>query len=210
MTSIPRTGTAELITNRSVTELLDDLASAEPAPGGGSGSALTGAMAAALVAMVCRLTLGRASFAAVASRMRQTLSEAETLRGRLTAAVDDDAGAYRSVMSAYRSPRGTAAEREARAGAIQAALKEATLVPLQAAGDCVRLLDLARFVSLHGNPNAASDADVARLLAEAGARGAIRNVKINLPGIIDSEFVEKSKARLELLMAALDQEVEGS
>ena len=206
MTSISNTCSSELLTSRSVAEFLDALASASPTPGGGSASALAGALAAALIAMVCRLTLGRASFSAVAPQMQQTLSEAELLRRRLAEAVDEDAGAYEAVMAAYKHPRGSDVEKEIRAGAIQAALRRATLVPLQVASDCAKLLEMARFVSESGNPNAASDANVALLLAWAGARGAIRNVEINLPGMNDSSFVEQSKAQLKALLAVLDQE----
>jgi len=207
MTSFSSIPPSELLTSRSVVEFLDALASASPTPGGGSASALAGALAAALIAMVCRLTLGRASFAAVAPRMQGTLSEAELLRRRLAEAVDDDAGAYEAVMAAYKRPRGSEEEKAARSAAVQSALKGATQVPLQVAADCVQLLGMARFVAESGNPNAASDGDVAVLLAGVGARGAIRNVEINLSGIRDSRFTEQIGAQLKGLLIALDEEV---
>jgi len=198
---------SEVLTGRSVAEFLDMLASANPTPGGGSASALAGALAAALIAMVCRLTLGRASFSAVAPQMQQVLSEAEVVRRRLVEAVDEDAGAYEAVMAAYKHPRTSDGEKVARAGAIQDALKGATQVPLQVATDCAQLLEMATFVSRNGNPNAASDADVAFLLARAGAGGAIRNVQINLPGIRDGRFTEQIQSQLTVLLSTLDQEL---
>ena len=186
---------------RTLAEFLQRLASAEPTPGGGSAAALAGALSAALVSMVCRLTLGREKFAAVEAEMQQTLQRAERLRERLTPAVDDDAQAYAAVVAAYKLPRGSAAEKQARSAAIQTALQEATRVPLSVAGDCAELLDLACFVAEEGNPNAASDGRVAALLAEAGLRGALHNVQINLPGLKDAAFVEHIRSEVEKLLA---------
>lgn len=190
---------------RPLVDFLQRLASAEPTPGGGSAAALAGALAAALVSMVSRLTLGRAKFAAVETEMQRTLERAELLRGRLTQAVDDDAQAYEAVVAAYRLPRGSDEEREARSAAIQATLREATRVPLDVARDCAELLSLARFVAEKGNPNAASDGSVAALLAEAGLRGAAHNVHINLPGLKDTDFAERARTEVETLLAEFEQ-----
>lgn len=192
-------------TGRSLAAFLDQLASAEPTPGGGSASALAGALAAALVSMVCRLTLGRETFAAVEVEMQQTLQQAERLRGRLAQAVNGDAQAYAAVVAACRLPRSSEAEREARAAAIQAALLEATRVPLDVACDCAQVLDLARFVAAEGNPNAASDGRVAILLAEAALHGAIHNVQINLPGLKDMGLADRVRQEVSELLALAEQ-----
>ncbi|MDH7485524.1 MAG: cyclodeaminase/cyclohydrolase family protein [Anaerolineae bacterium] len=186
---------------RPLATFLEQLASGEPAPGGGSAAALAGALAAALVSMVCRLTLGRERFAAVQTEMQEALQQAERLRGRLTQAVDDDARAYAAVVAACRLPRGSQAEQEARAAAIQAALQEATLVPLGVARDCAEVLGLARFVARTGNPSAASDGRVAILLAEAALRGAILNVQTNLPGLKDTAFADQVRSEVERLLS---------
>lgn len=190
---------------RPLADFLQRLASAEPTPGGGSAAALSGALAAALVSMVCRLTLGREKFAAVEAKMQQTLEQAEALRQRLTQAVDDDARAYDAVRAAYRLPRGSEAERQARSAAIEAALQEAVRVPLSVARDCAQLLDMARFVAERGNPNAASDARVAALLAEAGLRGAAYNVHINLPGLKDPAFADRARTEVQRLLAEAER-----
>ena len=194
---------------RPLADFLQRLASVEPTPGGGSAAALAGALAAALVSMVCRLTLGKEKFAAVAAEMRRTLERAEALRRRLTSAVDEDAQAYEMVLAAYRMPRSDEGDKQARSAAIQAALREAIRVPLNVARDCAQLLDMARFVAEQGNPNAASDAHVAALLAEAGLRGAIHNVRVNLPGIKDTTFADHVRAEVEKLLAATDLEIGG-
>ena len=186
---------------RSLATFLEQLASAEPAPGGGSAAALAGALAAALVSMVCRLTLGRERFAAVQAEMQEALQRAERLRERLTQAVDDDAQAYAAVVAACRLPRGSEARQEARVAAIQAALQEATLVPLGVARDCAEVLGLARCVARTGNPNAASDGRVAVLLAEAALRGAILNVQTNLPGLKDTAFADQARSEVERLLS---------
>ena len=201
MTELPSEPVAVPFAERSLADFLGELASAEPTPGGGSASALAGALSAALVSMVCRLTLGRAKFAAGEAEMQSALERAELLRQRLTRAVDDDAGAYEAVIAAYRLPRSSEAEKQSRSAAIQAALKEATRVPLDVAGDCAQLLEMARFVAENGNPNAASDAGVAALLAGAGLRGAAHNVRINLPGIKDTAFADAARSEVERLLA---------
>lgn len=199
------TGSSDLTHDCSLSHFLDRLSSGEPAPGGGSASALAGAVAASLVCMVCRLTLGRAKFAAVSARLQATLEQAEILQARLTAAIDADAQAYEAVVSAYALPRADEVQRAARTQALQAALKQATCVPLAVARDCARVLEMARFVSEAGNPNAASDAAASRYLALAGLRGALGNVAINLPLITDAGFVAEAQSQTVRLEACAAQ-----
>jgi formiminotetrahydrofolate cyclodeaminase len=188
--------------HRSLVDFLDRLSSADATPGGGSASALAGAMAASLVSMVCRLTLGREMFATVSAQMQDTLARSEALRARLTSAVDEDAEAYHGVMCAYALPRADHAQRFRRAQSIQAALEQATRVPLIVAADCAGVLALARLVTDIGNPSASSDAAVSGFLADAGLRGALRNVTINLPFITDAGFVAEAQAEVDRLEAS--------
>jgi formiminotetrahydrofolate cyclodeaminase len=141
--------------------------------------------------------------------MQLTLEQAESLLRQLTQAVDDDAQAYETVVSAYKMPRSSQGERVSRAEGIQRALGMATRVPLRVAHDCAHLLDLARVVAEKGNPNAASDAAVAALLAQAGLRGAVENVMINLPGIDDPEFAEQVRSEVEQLLGAIPDGARG-
>src|SRR5436190_1084299 len=155
---------------------LDDLAGGGPVPGGGSAAALAGALAAALVAMVARLTVGRKSYAGVQQRVAEILAEADALRAQLRRLVDDDAAAYAKVSAAYRlskdDPRRAQAADEALVGAAQ--------TPLAMARGAARLVGLAREIGTIGNRNAHSDAKVGEVLARAALSGAVENVRVNV------------------------------
>lgn len=183
----------------SLQSFLDQVASAEPAPGGGTVAALSGALGAALVAMVCRLTIGKKGYEAVSVEMQTILSRAEALQHELTELMQADTDAYARVLDAYKLPRTTEDERIVRTGAIQSALEHATDVPLRVAECCVQVLDLARVVAEKGNKNALSDGGVGMLMAEAGLRGAAFNVLINLSGIHDATFRQDRRARVTAL-----------
>ena len=176
---------------------ISSLASGEPTPGGGSAAALAGALGAALAAMVGRLTAGRAKYAAVDAQMRSAIVEADTLRSRLLALVDEDAAAYDLVRAAYRLPKETVEQQTTRAAAIQQALQGASRTPLATVEACLAVLRLAEQVVKSGNPNAATDGTVGALLAHAGLRGAVLNVRVNLSGIDDATFVASSQSAVE-------------
>src|SRR6266699_3168945 len=156
-----------------------DLAGAAPVPGGGSAAALAGTLAAALVAMVARLTIGRKAYADVQQRVAEILAEAEALRAQLRRLVDDDAAAYAKVSAGYRlpkdDPRRTRAADEALVGAAQ--------TPLAMARGAARLVGLAREIGTIGNRNAHSDALVAEALARAALAGAVENVRVNVQSL---------------------------
>ena len=187
----------------SIQAFLDDLAGPAATPGGGSAAALVGAFGAALICMVCNLTIGRPRFAAAEDDLRAALVEAETLRRQLAALAEADTHAFNQVMAAYRLPQG--GDKEA---AIQSALKQATQVPLETAIACAAALRLVDRVIARINPNALSDAGTAALLAEAGLRGAQFNVGINLAGIEDAGFVQEARQALARALEGAEQERE--
>ena len=158
---------------------LEELAGGAPVPGGGSAAALAGALAAALVAMVARLTTGRKAYAAQQERVAAVLAEADALRAQLRRLVDDDAAAYARVSEAYRLPKGDPGRRRA----VDQALVGAAQTPLQVARGAVRLLALAREIGAIGNQNARSDATVAAALAGAALAGAVENVRVNVASL---------------------------
>jgi formiminotetrahydrofolate cyclodeaminase len=160
-----------------------------------------GAMGAALVAMVCNLTLGRKDYEGVQADMRRALEEAEALRRELTAMIADDVRAFDGLMAAYQLPRASDQDKLARGQAIQAALRQATDVPLACAEACARVIELAQRVAPIGNRGVISDAGVATLAAHAGLRSAALNVYINAPSIKDAEFVRSRRARLDEVLA---------
>ncbi len=179
-----------------VTEFLDALASKEPVPGGGSGAALGGALAAALVSMVCNLTIVKKGYEGVSAAMGKILEESESLRRELPQLLEADTQVYSKVMEAYRLPRKTPEERAAREAAYQKALQEAAQVPLAIAERCARIVELALPAAEMGNQWAVSDAGVGVLLAEASLHAALLNVTINLASINDATFVQETKAKM--------------
>jgi methenyltetrahydrofolate cyclohydrolase len=186
-----------MLAKLTVQDFVDHLASASPTPGGGSASALAGAMAAAMVEMACNLTVGREKFRDVEAQMQTVLARAGELRRDLLAAVDEDTRSYNAVSEAYKMPRDTEAQKAERTAAIQAALKYATEVPLKVARAASETAQLALIAVEKSNPNVASDARVARLLADAAREGAIANVEINLGSITDGDFIERMREELE-------------
>jgi formiminotetrahydrofolate cyclodeaminase len=187
--------------NQTVQAFLDALASSASTPGGGGAAALAGAMGAALVSMVCNLTIGKDKFAPVEGQMKEILGQAEARRAQLTGMMAEDEAAFELVMEAYRLPKNTDQEKAARTAAIQAASKKATLVPLAAARACAQVIDLCRPTADMGNPNVMSDAGVAVLCAQAGLKSAALNVLINLGAIKDQTFVAEQRAELDQLLA---------
>lgn len=191
----------ESLQRLSLGQFLDRLASADPTPGGGGAAALAGALAAALVSMVCRLTVGRERFAAVEAQARWLLEESESLRAELARAIDADAEAYARVAAAYRLPRGTEAEKAERARALQEATLLAARPPLEVAAACGRVLDLAEAGVEVLNPGPISDVEVAAHLALAGLRSALANVEINRRGLKDEHAAAELAGRMQALSA---------
>lgn len=164
---------------------LDTLASGEPTPGGGSAAAYAGAMAAALVAMVARVTVGKKKYAHVETQMQSIISQAENLRITLTEGVRRDAQAFEAVMVAYRLPKDSPEQLDARSKAIHESVIRAARVPLGAMHHLMEVLELAALVAEHGNLNALTDAATAAELAGAALRSASLNVRVNLSGLAD-------------------------
>lgn len=185
-------------------QFIDALASGEPTPGGGSAAALAGALASGLAAMVGRLTAGRPKYASVDAQMQQVISEADTLRDALLRLVADDAAAYEQVRLAYRLPKETAEQQTLRATAIQQALQGASRTPLATVDACLAVLRLAEQAVASGNRNASTDGAVGALLAHAGLRGAVLNVRVNLGGIEDTAFVAASEDAAASALAEAD------
>ncbi|HST05887.1 MAG TPA: cyclodeaminase/cyclohydrolase family protein [Chloroflexia bacterium] len=180
-----------------VQDFVEQLASASPTPGGGSASALVGAVGAALVEMACNLTIGREKFRDVEKELAVVLARAGELRVAMLEAVDQDTDAYDAVSQAYKLAKATDAEKEARTAAIQQALRNATIVPLQVAKAAMETSQLAQIALEKCNPNVSSDARVARELAQAAREGASANVEINLTSITDLDFVSQMHEELD-------------
>jgi methenyltetrahydrofolate cyclohydrolase len=179
---------------------LEKLAGATPTPGGGSAAAAAAAMGAALVSMVCRLTLGKEKFAGVEAQMKDSLARSEALRSELTQLITGDAEAFNAVMAAFRLPKTTHEEKAARSEAIQIATQKATLTPLAIARACAQVIELGQVAVEKGNTNAVSDAGAGVTLAQAGLKAAALNVLINLSAIKDESFVATHRAELDHIL----------
>jgi formiminotetrahydrofolate cyclodeaminase len=195
---------SERFRDLTIGEFLERLSSAEPVPGGGSAAAVAGSLAAGLVSMVAQL-----------SRRQQLLqhshlhdfaeSEGQRLAVRLLQLADDDAAAYAAFAAALKLPRATLEESEARAAAKRRAARIAAEVPLQTVEVCLEVMKVAEALAGRCNVNASSDITVASLLAEAAAAGAAANVRVNLPSLGADRWVEDAEARLEGLLAELEE-----
>jgi glutamate formiminotransferase/formiminotetrahydrofolate cyclodeaminase len=171
-------------------DFLDALAAGTATPGGGAAGAYAGAMAAGLVAMVGRLTVGKKKYAEVEAEMQGLIAAADRLRAALTIAVADDSAAFDKVMAAFKLPRDSDAEQAARAEAIERATHGAAEVPLRVARDAAHVLGLAALAAAKGNLNAISDSGSAANLALAGLRAAAMNVRVNAVAVKDREAAQ--------------------
>lgn len=174
-----------------------ELAANSATPGGGSAAAFSGAIGAALVSMVCRLTIGKKGYEEHEEEIKEALKTSEELRLKLVDAVDADAAAYGMVMAAFGLPKGTDDEKAARGEAIQKAFKEACESPRKISLLCLDILKLCAQISPKINVNAASDIGVGANQALAGLEGGAMNVMINLPSIKDEEYTDAVREEIE-------------
>jgi formiminotetrahydrofolate cyclodeaminase len=185
-----------------IDDFLEQLASAAPTPGGGSAAAIMGAMGAALVSMVCNVTLGKKGQEQAAAEMQAVRAESEKLRARLTAMVDEDIAAFDGLMAAYKLPKAGEDDKARRSAAIQASLHRATEVPLDCARACAAVIALAGRATAQGYRGVISDAGAGVVAAHAALRSAALNVYINAPALEDKEFARRSVAEIEALAAS--------
>jgi glutamate formiminotransferase/formiminotetrahydrofolate cyclodeaminase len=181
---------------------VDAVASDAPTPGGGSVAAVVASLGAALSGMVASLTIGQPKYTEVEGDMRDVQATARQLQSALLGLATDDSDAFEQAMSAYRLPRNTADEIEARREALEVALHTATQVPIEIMSRSLDALRLARQASERGNINAVGDAGVAGLLAHAAVQGASLNVATNVMGLRDLE--EGDRYRREANQLLLD------
>ena len=190
------------LSDRRFSDLLEAFRAPEPTPGGGSASALTGAVGAALLAMVASLDKSRAETAEDSNRLRAAGEKCASLSQRLSDLIDEDSRAYDAVVAAFKLAKGTEAEKSTRSIRIQEALRGATEVPLEvmrASGDA---LEQGVVVTQFGNLNARSDAQVGVELLRAAVRGAKLNVEINLESLKDNAYVSAVRAEADRLAAS--------
>lgn len=193
-------------------DLIVELASEKPAPGGGSVAAVCGALGAGLSAMVSRLTLGREKYRDSWQSMEAVQMGSEHLSGQFLRLVQEDTEAYNAVVAAIRLPKDTEEQKASRAVAIQTASKRAAEIPLETLRAAEKLILLAKEAVDRGNPNTFTDAGAAVLLARTAAAVASYNVRINLPDIRDETFTTECENEVEETLhriSTLSEEVDG-
>ncbi|MDH6341754.1 formiminotetrahydrofolate cyclodeaminase [Parabacteroides sp. PFB2-12] len=190
-----------MLVDLSIKDFLAETASNTPVPGGGSISALNGAIATALTEMVANLTIGKKKYADYEGQMKTIATEAATIRERLIGYIDEDSDAYNRVFSAFKLPKETEEEQAIRSAAIQDATKEAALVPMRVAEEVGSVMETIIYVAHKGNQNAVTDACVAMMAARTCVLGALLNVRINLSSIKDEEFVRRLAEKADHLEA---------
>lgn len=193
-----------LINESTLEDFLASLASAAPAPGGGAAAAMQAALGAALVSMVCNLTIGKARYAEHEPTMRRVLAEADAARGRALTLAAEDADAFGAVSAAYRLPRDTDADRADRGRAIQRALVHAADVPLRTAALAAAVVHLCADILDGANVNVLSDVGVAAASARAALESAALNVHVNLAGLTDAGTRTALAAQLDAHVSAVD------
>lgn len=190
-----------MLVDLSLKDFYQVLASDSPAPGGGSVAALSGAMGAGLVSMVCRLTVGKKGYESSEEIAKETMAKSDALGDELLSSVDKDTEAFNGVMAAFKMPKDSDEEKAARTSAIQKGYKEAVQSPLSIAQNCLEVMELAHGMMDRGNSNALSDIGVGADMAFSGLEGAIMNVEINLPSIKDGEFVKDMENKVAVMEA---------
>lgn len=171
-------------------DFLEKTAANEALPGGGSSSALNGAIAAALTGMMAKLTIGKKNYTDVEDQMKKVVEAMEESRLHFINDIDRDADAYGLVMEAYKLPKETDEQKTLRSEKIQEAMKVASLVPMEVAERGYSMLDTIIETIRKGNKNAVTDGMVGLMACRTGVMGALFNVRINLAGINESAFVE--------------------
>lgn len=175
------------LNNLTVRQFVDELSTDSPAPGGGSAAALSGSIAAGLVAMVANLTVGKKGYESVFDEMKNISISAQKLKDELLLLVDEDTNAFNKLMEAIRLPKKSEEEINKRNKLIEETTLYASEVPLRTMEKSFEVLSLAKIVSEKGNKNSNSDAGVAILLSRSAIKGGAMNVEINLKELQESE-----------------------
>jgi methenyltetrahydrofolate cyclohydrolase len=186
---------------------LDDLAAAQPTPGGGSTAALSGAMGAALASMVCRITIGKETYADVQQEIEELLRKTEDLRSRFQQLMQEDIEAYGHLSASYKLPRATSEERKYRTDMIQKQLVEAASVPLEVVKCAAELIQSCQRIAEVGSVSVLSDVATGAILASCSGEGAAFMVRINVRSMNNETLVVELENRLHTALAIIAEGV---
>lgn len=185
------------LVNKATFDFVDEVSRDTPAPGGGSVSALAGALGAALGGMVANLSIGKGEYDNRYDLLCSIAERAQELKDALVRGVDEDTQAFDSVIQGMRMPKDTPKEKAVRSAAIQAGYKAATLVPLSTVEQCRDALALCQEMAVMASEEMLSDVGTGALVARAGLIGAAYNVRINLKSINDEAWGKEVRGKLE-------------
>lgn len=193
--------------DQTIKDFLSQTASNSPVPGGGSISALNGAIATALAEMLANLTIGKKNYTEVEDKMKTTTQEMSYQRTLFFEDIDRDAQAYKLVMDAFKLPKETEEQKANRINQIQDATKQAALIPMEIAQRAYTLLDTIAHTTRNGNKNAVTDGCISMMTCRTAVLGALLNVRINLGSIKDTAFVDELANKCNTMEAdALEKE----
>lgn len=192
--------------NHTVSEFLSAIRSSNPTPGGGSASALAGAMGASLLAMVAALPKSKATTAEDAGRLQAAGARAAAIASELEVLVDRDSDAYNQVLAAYKLPKGTDDEKAARSAAIQAGFRAAIAAPLAVMRACAAAAEQGVVVATLGLASASSDVRVGIELLNAALHGAKLNVETNVGSVKDADYLAKVRSDMQEFERAIAHE----
>ena len=187
---------------------LDDLASAQPVPGGGSTAALSGAMGAALASMVSRITMAKEAYADLQQEIEELLRRTEYLRSRFQQLMQEDIEAYGRLAASYKLPRETGDERKYRTDMIQKQLIEAALVPLEVAECAAELIQCCQRIAEISSTTVLSDVVTGAILASCSGKSAALMVRINVRSSKNDKLVVELEDRLNTALAIISEGVE--
>ncbi|MDL2242085.1 cyclodeaminase/cyclohydrolase family protein [Bacteroidales bacterium OttesenSCG-928-L03] len=188
-----------MLVNLSIHEFLKVTAGNDPVPGGGSISALCGALSSALGEMVANLTIGKKKYQEQEELMRELAEVFSSYQNEFRQAIDEDSNAYNLVFDAFKLPKESDEEKAVRSQKIQEATRIAAEVPLQVARQALQIMEPIEILAQRGNQNAVTDACVAMMCARTAALGAILNVRINLSSLKDEEYVKQVTSEIETI-----------
>ena len=183
-----------------VSQFADVMASDAPAPGGGSASALNGAIGAGLAAMVCALTVGKKKYVEFEGLAKETEGKALALKDKFVAIIDTDTEAFNAVSAVFTMPKDTDEQKAARKAAMLEALKGCTVSPYQMMELAAEDLELVSSLVGKSNATAASDLGCAALNLKSAIQGAWLNVCININGMADQAFADEYRAKGQALL----------
>jgi formiminotetrahydrofolate cyclodeaminase len=189
---------------KTITQFAHELSSKAHIPGGGAVAALNGACAASLISMVINLTIGKEDFAAYEDKLKTALDEAVNARDDMLDGMRRDAAAFDSLMSCFKLPKGTKEEKQERKAKLQAGYKAAAGEPLAAMIRGRKMLDAIGDLIPITNPMLVSDLGLAAINAAACSKGALLNVRINLPYIKDEEFANDAETKISETQSGID------